>query len=222
MALMSGVYFWFPKFSGKMFNEKQGQIHFWLMMIGQNLSFFPMHFVGLDGMPRRIYTYVDGMGWELWNGVSTFGVFILIAGFLVFIYNMVNSWRNGEPAPGDPWDARTLEWSIPSPPPEYNFKEIPVVRSLDDWWATKQGDPHREVPASGGSGEEDGHGIHLPQPSYWPLVVSLGVFIAAYGVVFNDLIVPWALAIIGTFIGFVGVYAWSLEPVNDPDEDSGH
>ena len=88
--------------------------------------------------------------------------------------------------------------------------------------ATKQGDPHREVPASGGSGEEGGHGIHLPQPSYWPLVVSLGVFIAAYGVVFNDLIVPWALAIIGTFIGFVGVYAWSLEPVNDPDEDSGH
>ena len=124
MALMSGVYFWFPKFSGKMFNEKQGQIHFWLMMIGQNLSFFPMHFVGLDGMPRRIYTYVDGMGWELWNGVSTFGVFILIAGFLVFIYNMVNSWKNGEPAPGDPWDARTLEWSIPSPPPEYNFKEM--------------------------------------------------------------------------------------------------
>ena len=222
MALMSGVYFWFPMFSGKMFNEKQGQIHFWLMMIGQNLSFFPMHFVGLDGMPRRIYTYVDGMGWELWNGVSTFGVFILIAGFLVFIYNMVNSWKNGEPAPGDPWDARTLEWSIPSPPPEYNFKEIPVVRSLDDWWATKQGDPHREVPASGGSGEEGGHGIHLPQPSYWPLVVSLGVFIAAYGVVFNDLLVPWALAIIGTFIGFVGVYAWSLEPVNDPDEDSGH
>ena len=225
MALMSGVYFWFPKFSGKMFNEKQGQIHFWLMMIGQNLSYFPMHFVGLDGMPRRIYTYVDGMGWELWNGVSTFGVFILIAGFLVFIYNMVNSWKNGEPAPGDPWDARTLEWSIPSPPPEYNFKEIPVVRSLDDWWATKQGNPHREVPASGGSGgyeEESGHGIHLPQPSYWPLVVSLGVFIAAYGVVFNDLIVPWAIAIIGTFIGFVGVYAWSLEPVNDPDEDSGH
>jgi len=222
MALMSGIYYWFPKFSGKMFDEKMGKIHFWLMIVGQNITFFPMHFVGMDGMPRRIYTYVEGMGWEMWNGVATFGVFILIAGFLVFIYNMVISWKNGEKAPSDPWDGRTLEWSIPSPPPEYNFKEIPVVRSLDDWWATKQGSPHKEVPVSGGSGEGDGHDIHLPQPSYWPFVVAMGILIAGYGVVFNQLIVPWALASIGTFIGFVGVYAWSLEPVNDPDENQGH
>ena len=222
MALMSGIYYWFPKFSGKMFAEKMGKIHFWLMIVGQNITFFPMHFVGMDGMPRRIYTYVEGMGWEMWNGVATFGVFILIAGFLVFIYNMVISWKNGEKAPSDPWDGRTLEWSIPSPPPEYNFKEIPVVRSLDDWWATKQGSPHKEVPVSGGSGEGDGHDIHLPQPSYWPFVVAMGILIAGYGVVFNQLIVPWALASIGTFIGFVGVYAWSLEPVNDPDENQGH
>ena len=222
MALMSGIYYWFPKFSGKMFDEKMGKIHFWLMIVGQNITFFPMHFVGMDGMPRRIYTYVEGMGWDMWNGVATFGVFILIAGFLVFIYNMVISWKNGDKAPSAPWDGRTLEWSIPSPPPEYNFKEIPVVRSLDDWWATKQGSPHKEVPVSGGSGEEDGHDIHLPQPSYWPFVVAIGILIAGYGVVFNQLIVPWALASIGTFIGFVGVYAWSLEPVNDPDENQGH
>ena len=222
MALMSGIYYWFPKFSGKMFDEKMGKIHFWLLIVGQNITFFPMHFVGMDGMPRRIYTYVEGMGWEMWNGVATFGVFILIAGFLVFIYNMVISWKNGEKAPSDPWDGRTLEWSIPSPPPEYNFKEIPVVRSLDDWWATKQGSPHKEVPVSGGSGEGDGHDIHLPQPSYWPFVVAMGILVAGYGVVFNQLIVPWALASIGTFIGFVGVYAWSLEPVNDPDENQGH
>ena len=222
MALISGIYYWFPKYTGRMFDEKLGKVHFWLMMIGQNITFFPMHFVGLDGMPRRIYTYVEGMGWELWNGVSTLGVVFLIVGFLIFIQNMVKSWRNGELAPGDPWDARTLEWSIPSPPPEYNFKEIPVVRSLDDWWATKQGDPQREIPAAGGSGEDEGHGIHLPQPSYWPFVVSLGILIAAYGIVFNDLIVPWGISILGTFIGFVGVYAWSLEPVNDPDEDTAH
>ena len=222
MALMSGIYYWFPKFSGKMFDERMGKIHFWLMIVGQNITFFPMHFVGMDGMPRRIYTYVEGMGWDMWNGVATFGVFILIAGFLVFIYNMVISWKNGDKAPSAPWDGRTLEWSIPSPPPEYNFKEIPVVRSLDDWWATKQGSPHKEVPVSGGSGEEDGHDIHLPQPSYWPFVVAIGILIAGYGVVFNQLIVPWALASIGTFIGFVGVYAWSLEPVNDPDENQGH
>ena len=221
MAILSGIYYWFPKYSGKMYSERQGKISFWLIMIGQNVTFFPMHFVGMDGMPRRIYTYVEGMGWEMWNGIATGGVFILILGFLVVLDNIGRHWRNGEAAPADPWDARTLEWSIPSPPPEYNFEEIPVVRSLDDWWATKQGGAHKEVPASGGSGGE-GHGIHLPQPSYWPLVTAIGLFIAAYGVVFNDLIIPWALAAIGLVIGFVGVYAWSLEPVNDPEEDSTH
>jgi len=204
-----------------MYDEKMGMAHFWLMMIGQNVTFFPMHFVGLDGMPRRIYTYAEGMGWDLWNLVATVGVFILIAGFAIFILNMVKSWKSGPEAPGDPWDGRTLEWSIPSPPPEYNFKEIPVVRSLDDWWNTKQGGNVKEVPVAGGSGDEE-HNIHLPQPSYWPLVTALGLFIAAYGVVFNQLFIPWAISIIGTFIGFVGVYAWSLEPVNDPDEDSAH
>tara|TARA_B100000745_G_scaffold298002_1_gene245871 strand:+ start:11915 stop:13654 length:1740 start_codon:yes stop_codon:yes gene_type:complete len=221
MAILSGIFYWFPKYSGKMYSEREGKISFWLIMVGQNVTFFPMHFVGLDGMPRRIYTYVEGMGWEFWNGVATGGVFILIIGFLLVIDNIGRHWKNGEPAPADPWDARTLEWSIPSPPPEYNFKEIPIVRSLDDWWATKQGGANKEVPASDGSGDE-GHGIHLPQPSYWPFVTALGLFVAAYGVVFNDLLIPWALAVIGLIIGFIGVYSWSLEPVNDPEEDPTH
>ncbi|PZC44253.1 MAG: cytochrome c oxidase subunit 1 [Chloroflexi bacterium] len=219
MAILSGIFYWFPKYSGKMYSERQGKISFWLIMLGQNVTFFPMHFVGLDGMPRRIYTYVEGMGWEFWNGVSTGGVFILIIGFLLVVVNIGRHWKNGEPAPADPWDARTLEWSIPSPPPEYNFEKIPIVRSLDDWWETKQGLDYKEVPASGGSGNE-GHEIHLPQPSYWPIVAAFGLFIAAYGVVFNDLLIPWALAAVGLTIGFIGVYSWSLEPVNDPEEDS--
>ena len=221
MAILSGIYYWFPKYSGKMYSEKLGKISFWLIMIGQNVTFFPMHFVGLDGMPRRIYTYVEGMGWEMWNGVATGGVFILILGFLFVLHNIGYHWKNGKQAPGDPWDGRTLEWSIPSPPPEYNFKEIPVVKGIDDWWITKQGSPQRSVPTSGGSGDEE-HDIHLPQPSYWPMVSAIGLFISAYGVVFNDLIVPWGLATIGLVIGFIGVYAWSLEPVNDPDENSTH
>ena len=221
MAILSGIYYWFPKYSGKMYSEKLGKISFWLIMIGQNVTFFPMHFVGLDGMPRRIYTYVEGMGWEMWNGVATGGVFILILGFLFVLHNIGYHWKNGKQAAGDPWDGRTLEWSIPSPPPEYNFKEIPVVKGIDDWWITKQGSPQRSVPTSGGSGGEE-HGIHLPQPSYWPMVSAIGLFISAYGVVFNDLIVPWGLATIGLVIGFIGVYAWSLEPVNDPDENSTH
>ena len=105
MAILSGIYFWFPKFSGKMYSEREGKLHFWLMMIGQNVTFFPMHFVGLDGMPRRIYTYAEGMGWDLWNAVATAGVFILIAGFLVMINNLGRHWRNGPTATDDPWDA---------------------------------------------------------------------------------------------------------------------
>ena len=217
MAIMSGIYYWYPKITGKMYDEKLGKFHFWTLMVGQNLTFFPMHFVGLEGMPRRIYTYAEGMGWDLWNGVSTFGVFIIILSFLAFILNFVKSWRSGEIAPADPWDGRTLEWSIPSPAPEYNFKEIPQVKALDDWWVTKQENPDIEV-------EEPvkHHNIHLPQPSYWPLITSLGIFIAGYGVVFNGLIFPYLIAAIGTAITFIGVYAWSLEPVNDPDEHSAH
>ena len=221
MGILSGIFYWFPKYSGKMYSERQGKISFWLIMIGQNVTFFPMHFVGLDGMPRRIYTYADNMGWDFWNGVTTGGAFILVLGFLLVMDNIGRHWKNGEPAPSDPWDGRTLEWSIPSPPPEYNFEEIPIVRGLDDWWATKQGDSYKEVPASGGSGE-NGHNIHLPQPSYWPFVSAAGLLIAAYGVVFNDLLIPWGLAAIGLTIGFVGVYSWSLEPINDPEEDSTH
>ena len=221
MAILSGIFYWFPKYSGKMYNEKIGKISFWLILIGQNVTFFPMHFVGLDGMPRRIYTYVEGMGWEMWNGVATGGVFILIAGFLLVLHNIGYNWRNGKQAPSDPWDGRTLEWSIASPPPEYNFEEIPVVKGIDDWWITKQADPQRAVPVSGGSGDE-GHNIHLPQPSYWPMVTAIGLFISAYGVVFNDLVIPWGIAGIGLISGFIGVYAWSLEPVNDPDENSTH
>ena len=117
MALMSGIYYWYPKITGKMYDEKLGKFHFWTLMVGQNLTFFPMHFVGLEGMPRRIYTYAEGMGWDLWNGVSTFGVFIIILSFLAFILNFVKSWKSGEIAPADPWDGRTLEWSIPSTAP---------------------------------------------------------------------------------------------------------
>ena len=221
MGVLSGIFYWFPKYSGKMYSERQGKISFWLLMLGQNVTFFPMHFVGLDGMPRRIYTYADNMGWDFWNGVTTGGAFILVLGFLLVMDNIGRHLKNGEPAPSDPWDGRTLEWSIPSPPPEYNFEEIPIVRGLDDWWATKQGDSYKEVPASGGSGE-NGHNIHLPQPSYWPFVSAAGLLIAAYGVVFNDLLIPWGLAAIGLTIGFVGVYSWSLEPINDPEEDSTH
>ena len=215
-ALMAGIFYWFPKFTGRMYNEKLGQLSFWLVFAGMNITFFPMHFTGLDGMPRRIYTYADGMGWSMWNGVSTAGTALLVLGLLAFIHNMVKSWRSGERAPGDPWDARTLEWSMSSPPPEYNFVEIPVVHDRDEWWEIKRRKVRTAVPA-GGSGEDEGHSIHLPQPSYWPIVASIGLLIGGLGLIFNI-----AMAAVGGAITMFAVYAWSFEPVNDPDEGAAH
>ena len=216
MALMAGIYYWFPKITGRLMNDRVGQLNFWLVFIGMNVAFFPMHFLGLDGMPRRIYTYSEGMGWDLWNAVSTAGAGVLFVGIAVFLYNAIKSWRQGEIAGDDPWDARTLEWSISSPPPEYNFEEIPTVYDRDDWWSRKRRQVERAIPVAGGSGEE-GHDIHLPQASYWPAVVSIGLLVAGYGVIFNV-----AVAAIGGAIAMIGVYAWSFEPVNEPDESSGY
>ena len=216
LALLAGIYYWFPKFSGRMYNERLGQLNFWLAFIAFNVTFFPMHFTGLDGMPRRIYTYSSEFGWDFWNAVSTAGAFMLAASIVVFVYNIAWSWMKGEEAGDDPWDARTLEWSISSPPPEYNFEEIPTVHEIDDWWAQKRRPVRQPVPVGGGSGEAE-HSIHLPQPSYWPILVSIGLLIGGYGLIYNV-----AVAAIGGAITLVATYAWSFEPVNDPDEDSGH
>ncbi len=215
-ALIAGIYYWFPKFTGRMFSERLGQLSFWLIFAGMNITFFPMHFTGLDGMPRRIYTFNEGMGWDLWNAVSSAGVILLTLGLLVFMHNMIRSWMKGEPAGADPWDGRTLEWSIPSPPPEYNFVEIPTVRSVDDWWATKRRRVPELVPVGGGSGDEE-HSIHLPQPSYWPAVASLGLVVAGYGIIFS---VP--VLVTGFVITTVSAYAWTFEPVNEPEEGLAH
>ena len=215
MALLCGAYYWFPKMSGRFMNEGLGKLNFWLVFISMNITFFPMHFTGLDGMPRRIYTYDSEMGWDFWNLISSIGSFALGFSVLVFIINLIVSSKKGEIASGDPWDARTLEWSISSPPPEYNFAKIPVVHSIDPFWVEKR---ERTKTVSGGSGEDDEHDIHLPQPSYWPFVASIGLFIGAYGLIYSEAIAGIVVATIGGFITMVAIYAWSFEPVNDPEE----
>ncbi|MBV9763033.1 MAG: cytochrome c oxidase subunit I [Acidobacteriaceae bacterium] len=136
-GLFAGMYYWFPKAIGKMLDETLGKWHFWLFCIGFNLTFIPLHFAGMLGMPRRIYTYAPGRGWELWNFVATIGVFFQIAGILFFIYNVLRSTLRGQPATDDPWDGWTLEWATSSPPPEYNFEKLPVVRSSRPLWDLK-------------------------------------------------------------------------------------
>ncbi|MBM3935223.1 MAG: cytochrome c oxidase subunit I [SAR202 cluster bacterium] len=210
MAIFGGIYYWFPKMTGKFLNEKLGFWNFIFVFGGTNITFFPMHFLGLDGMPRRIYTYAEGMGWDFWNLVSSVGSFTLAFGVLIFIVNFFYSLIKGKQAGADPWDARTLEWSIPSPPPEYNFAQIPVVHGRDPLWEQKHGG-HHTVPVAGGSVGE-GHGIHMPQPSYWPIFTSIGLLVGAYGLIF-----AWPVAVLGGAILMIGIYAWSLEPVNEPD-----
>ena len=136
-GLFAGMYYWFPKASGKMLDEKLGRWHFWLLCFGFNLTFIPLHFAGLLGMPRRIYTYPAGRGWESWNLIASIGVVFQAVGILLFVINVLRSSISGEPAGDDPWDGWTLEWATSSPPPEYNFEKLPVVRSSRPVWDLK-------------------------------------------------------------------------------------
>ncbi len=137
LGIFAGFYYWFPKFTGKMMGERLGQWHFWLFMIGLNLTFFPMHILGLLGMARRIYTYPADQGWNELNLLASIGAFIIGLGAMVFMYNVIASLKNGQKATSDPWDAFTLEWDTTSPPKKYNFLEIPVVRSRRPFYDKK-------------------------------------------------------------------------------------
>ncbi|MBV9765853.1 MAG: cytochrome c oxidase subunit I [Acidobacteriaceae bacterium] len=136
-GVFAGLYYWFPKATGRMLSEKLGKWHFWLFCIGFNMTFIPLHFAGMLGMPRRIYTYAAGRGWESWNMIASIGVIFQAAGILFFVWNVIQSLRFGERAGDDPWDAWTLEWATTSPPPEYNFEKLPVVRSSRPLWDLK-------------------------------------------------------------------------------------
>src|ERR1700724_1775783 len=133
----AAMYYWFPKMTGRMYSERLGQLHFWLFLIGFHLTFDFMHIPGLLGMPRRIYTYEPGRGWDSWNLIVTVGVFFQAAAILVLFVNFLWSYSRGAHAGGDPWDAWTLEWSVPSPPPPYNFASIPTIRSRRPLWDLK-------------------------------------------------------------------------------------
>src|SRR2546426_1463038 len=147
-GLFSGIYYWWPKITGRLLDERLGKVHFWLMMIGFNVTFFPQHFLCNNAMPPEIYTYAPDLGWNFWNLVSTIGSLIIALSFVVFIVNLVKTMRSGTPAGPDPSDGRTLEWSIPSPPPVYNFAIEPTVHDRDEFWLQKNGDGHRGKPAS--------------------------------------------------------------------------
>jgi cytochrome c oxidase subunit I len=206
-GLTAGAYYWWPKMFGRMLNERLGKIHFWLMLIGFNLTFFPMHWLGLNGMPRRVYTYPAGLGFELLNQLETAGSFLLALGFLVFLYNIFQSWRRPANALADPWNGATLEWSIPSPPQEFNFAQTPDVHGRDALWEAKR-QRRGQLPEPQ---RVSGAGIHLPNPSYWPAVTAVGVAAVFVGVMLIGQTGAWGI-IAAVALLFFGVYRWAFEP----------
>jgi cytochrome c oxidase subunit 1 len=220
-GFMAGFYFYWPKAFGYMLNESIGKANFWLMLLGFNLTFAPMHVLGLQGMSRRIYTYDAGYGFEFWNKVATIGAFTLAISIAMFIFNIFYSKskaKNLPPVGPDPWDSRTIEWMTPSPTPAYNFDPIPTVTRVDDFWYRKYGETKDGKLVRIASTAEvaqqrtDGKGIHLPSPSYWPIVLAFGLPIVAYGLIFS----LW-LALIGGIVVLAAIYGWVMEPPDDPD-----
>ncbi|HAA96212.1 MAG: cytochrome c oxidase subunit I [SAR202 cluster bacterium] len=211
-GIFAGVYYWYPKMTGRMLSESIGKVHFWLMFIGMNITFFPMHYLGMNGMPRRVYTYADEFGWEFLNQVASFGYIILAVGIIVFAYNMWQS-RNSRRVSHDLWDAPGIEWSIASPPPPYNFAEIPQVKGLDHYWIVKEQAAAAGTPITGPEPAVDPDTIHMPSPSYWPLITAVGVTLIGGG-----LLSHYAISFVGGIIAFIGVISWSNEPATAPND----
>ena len=211
-GIFAGIYYWWPKITGKMLNESLGRLNFWLMFIGMNLTFFPMHYLGLNGMPRRIYTYSAEFGWEHLNQLASIGYVVLFVSFLVFILNVLQT-RNSRKVSHDPWDAPGLEWSIASPPPPYNFAELPQVDGLDQYWIMKERAEAAGTPITEPEALVDESTIHMPSPSYWPIFTAVGVTLIGGG-----LLSHYALSFVGGAIAMMSVIGWSNEPPAAPSE----
>ena len=212
VGIFAGTYYWFPKITGKMLDETLGKLNFWFVFIGMNLTFFPMHFVGMNGMPRRIYTYSAEFGWEHMNQISSVGYIVLAIGILVFMWNVWQS-RNARRVSHDPWDAPGVEWSISSPPPPYNFAEIPQIQGRDHYWIVKENAEAAGTPIREPEAHVDPGSIHMPSPSYWPIFTAAGVALIGGG-----LLSHYALSFVGGIITMMGVIAWSNEPASAPSD----
>jgi heme/copper-type cytochrome/quinol oxidase subunit 1 len=203
--LIGAVYYWYPKITGRLMSERLGQWNFALAFIGFNLAFFPMHILGLLGMPRRVYTYQPEMGWSTLNLVVSIGALIFFLSFVVFLWNALRSLRSGTLAGDNPWDAPTLEWATTSPPSPQNFDRIPVVTSREPLWAERDGLPvvagiavnYREVLVSTVTDARPDLRETSPQPSIWPLLSALAVGGTFLGSIFTPWAVVWGAIPVG-------------------------
>lgn len=190
-GVLSGLYYWWPKMFGYMLNERQGKWAFWFISIGFYVTFVPMFMLGFEGMTRRMYTYPAIFGWTGWNVVSSIGALVQAIGFTVLVYNIGWSYLHGErDLTGDPWNGRTLEWSLPSPAPAYNFATVPVVTERDAWWEMKQNGTAKDFVRTNAAAIRP---VHMPKQSAMPFLMGVSFFVVGFGMTFSW----WIIAIIG-------------------------
>ncbi|AOM83300.1 Cytochrome c oxidase polypeptide I [Salisediminibacterium beveridgei] len=204
-GLFSGAFFWWPKIFGYRLNETLGKWFFWLFLIGFHLTFFVQHFLGLMGMPRRVASYLSNQGLDEFNFISTMGAFLMTIAFIILLVNIFVSIGNKDNV-RDPWDGRTLEWTTPTPVPEYNFAQTPLVRDLDAFWHEKyEGDGKMKA-------SEPLEDIHMPNSTILPFIISLGLFIASFGFIYLN----YPILFVGLIITFGAMFVRSVK------EDHGH
>jgi cytochrome c oxidase subunit I len=215
--VLGAAYFWFPKMTGRLMDERLGRWNFWITFIGFNLAFLPMHLTGLWGMPRRVYTYSPDMGWNTLNMITTVGSFLLAVGILLFLVNVAKSLKSGAPAGANPWDAHTLEWSVSSPPPPYNFAVIPTVASRHPLWEGHLGERVRSSLDRGMLLDEGKETIattpldavpdmvlEMPEDTIAPFLLTLGTTILFVGLLLKS----WIAAILGAAITIAALVTW--------------
>jgi cytochrome c oxidase subunit I+III len=223
--LFGAWYYWFPKITGRMMSERLGRWNFWLFFIGFNVAFYPMHHLGMQGMPRRVYTYPEAMGWGFLNLVATVGAVMVALSVLLFLVNAIKSLKSGLPAGDNPWGSSTLEWSVSSPPPSYNFDKIPIVRAREPLWepaldhpsdpthATGLAEKTREVLITTVVEAMPDHRLVFPDPTIWPFVSALAVTVLFIGTIFT----PWAF-VWGAIPIAIAVTAWFWPNRKEIDE----
>jgi cytochrome c oxidase subunit I+III len=219
--LFGAFYYWFPKITGRMLSERLGRWNFWLFFIGFNVTFFPMHHLGLYGMPRRVYTYPANMGWNELNALASLGALTIAISMILFVINVVRSYRGGVPAGENPWGASTLEWATASPPPAYNFARIPIVGGREPLWEPGgiaghvEGlaiDPPENLVTRFLDAAPD-HRLKYPSPSIWPFLAAVATTVLFIGSIFN----PWAI-VWGSVPVAIAVTAWFWPKKGETEE----
>ena len=216
--VIAAMYYWLPKMTGRLLDERLGKWNFWVMFIGFNVGFFPMHILGLLGMPRRVYTYQAGIGWTANNMIVSIGSYLFAIGVLLFVFNFIKSLIDGRRAGANPWDASSLEWATTSPPPPFNFAVIPTVRSRDPLWEERLGmgarsDVHEGPVISDvekvtvGTTPLDGQPqaiVRFPEDSLYPFLLGLALLVTFYGLA----LAVWGLALAGGIFSLFCVNGW--------------